>query len=84
MQDGTWKVAEIAGSRVETEDGVFVGILEDVFGTGANDVFVVQNGEQEVLVPALKTVVLSVSLSEKKITVRFPKGLDEIYAPKKA
>ena len=84
MENATWKVAELAGSRVETEDGKLVGILKDVFGTGANDVFIVQNGDQEVLVPALKTVVLDVSLSEKKITVRMPKGLEEIYAPKKA
>ena len=84
MENATWKVAEIAGSRVETEEGVFVGVLKDVFGTGANDVFVVQNGEQEVLIPALKSVILKVSLSEKKITVRLPKGLEDIYAPKKA
>ncbi len=82
MQNGTWKVSELAGSRVETEAGVFLGILKDVFGTGANDVFVVQNGSQEILVPALKTVVLEVSLSEKRIVVRLPKGLEEIYAPK--
>ena len=37
---------------------------------------------EEVLVPALKSVVLEISLSEKKIRVRMPKGLLEIYAPK--
>lgn len=83
MENATWKVADIAGSLVETEDGSFVGILKDVFGTGANDVFIVQKENQEILIPALKSVVLEVSLSEKKITVRLPKGLEEIYAPKK-
>lgn len=61
-----------------------MGILKDVFGTGANDVFVVQNGDQEILIPALKTVVLEVLLSEKKIKVRMPKGLMEIYVPEKS
>ena len=84
MENATWKVADLAGLEVVTEEGRLVGILKDVFGTGANDVFIVQNGEQEVLIPALKTVVLAVSLSEKKITVRLPPGLEEIYAPKKA
>ena len=56
----------------------------DVFGTKANDVFVVKNGEQEYLVPALKSVILDVLLSEKKITVRLPLGLKDIYEPPKA
>ncbi len=58
-----------------------MGVLEDVFGTAANDVFVVKNGDREYLIPALKTVVLEVLLSEKKITVRLPKGLKDIYEP---
>ena len=82
MQDGTWKVSEIAGSQVITEEGVFLGILKDVFGTGANDVFVVQKDSSEILIPSLKSVILDVSLSEKKIVVRLPRGLEEIYASK--
>ena len=66
-----------------TEEGEFLGVLEDVFGTHANDVFVVRNGEREYLVPALKSVVLEVSLSEKKIRVRLPQGLRDIYEPPK-
>ena len=84
MENETWKVQDLAGSQVESEDGRFIGVLQDVFGTGANDVFVVMNGDQEILVPALKSVVLKISLSEKKITVRLPNGLEELYAPKKA
>ena len=82
MQEGTWKVSQIAGFRVETEEGAFLGELKDVFGTGANDVFAVQRGAFEILIPALRSVVLDISLSEKKILVRLPKGLLEIYAAK--
>ena len=82
MQEGTWKVSEIAGFRVETEEGVFLGVLKDVFGTKANDVFVVRKDAEEILVPALKSIVLDISLSEKKILVRLPKGLADIYAPR--
>lgn len=62
-----------------TEEGEFLGVLKDVFGTQANDIFVVQNGEKEYLVPALKSVILEVLLSEKKITVRLPQGLRDVY-----
>lgn len=79
-----WKVAEIAGFQVETEEGFLLGYLKDVFATGANDVFVVVLGNEEVLVPALKSVVLDVSLEKRKIVVRLPAGLREIYAPKGA
>lgn len=79
--EGTWKVSEIAGFVVETEEGEALGVLKDVFGTGANDVFVVVDGTHEILVPALKSIVLKVLLSEKKIIVRLPKGLREVYAP---
>ena len=79
----TWKVSDIAGSRVETEAGELLGILKDVLGTGANDVFVVAGETDEILVPALKSVVLSVSAEAKKIVVRLPLGLKEIYETKK-
>ena len=83
MAEPSWKVSEIAGCEVETEEGERLGVLSDVFGTRANDVFVVKDGEREVLIPALKRVVLNISLSEKKITVRLPKGWREIYVPTK-
>ena len=66
-----------------TEEGDFLGLLKDVFGTSANDVFVVKNGEREYLIPALQSVILEVLLSEKKITVRLPQGLRDIYEPQK-
>ena len=77
-----WKVTELAGSRVETEEGSFLGLLKDVLPTKANDVFVIAKEDQEILIPALKSVVLKVSPEEKRITVRLPKGLEEIYASK--
>ncbi|OGR83476.1 MAG: hypothetical protein A2902_05320 [Elusimicrobia bacterium RIFCSPLOWO2_01_FULL_64_13] len=75
-----WKVSELAGSRVETTDGMFLGLLTDVIPTGANDVFVVRDEDREVLIPALKTVVVEVSIQDKKIVVKPPPGLLEIYA----
>ncbi len=80
----TWKVSSIAGSRVETESGEFLGELADVLPTGANDVFVVRKGNEEMLIPATKSVVLEILVQEKRIRVRLPEGLREIYAPPKS
>lgn len=78
-----WKVSELVGSEIETENGACLGVLKDVLPTGANDVFVVRKQERdmerEILIPALKSVVLHISLAEKKIIVRLPTGLEEIY-----
>ena len=80
MESPTWKVRDLAGSRVETADGVYLGDLCDVLPSKANDVFVVRNDREEILIPALKKVVLQISVAEKKIVVQLPPGLLEIYA----
>ena len=80
--DASWKVSELAGSQVVTETGIFIGQLSDVLPTGANDVFVVRKENDEILIPALKSVVLNVSVDEKRIVVKLPVGLEAIYAPK--
>lgn len=73
----TYRVAELAGCRVLTVEGEDLGPLMDVLPTGGNDVFVVGEGKKEILVPALKTVVLSIDLEKRVITVSLPKGLRE-------
>lgn len=58
--------------------GRLLGKIEQVMVTGANDVFVVKDeGEREILLPALKSVVLQVDLAGKRMTVRIPPGLLE-------
>ncbi len=63
---------------METVEGEFLGIFKDVIATRANDIFVVQ-GTKEYLIPALKTVVLEINLTEKLIKVKLPAGLRDIY-----
>lgn len=77
-----WKVADIAGSEVIDQSGAALGILEDVLPSGANDVWVVRSPslpKGEMLIPALKSVVVSVDPEHKKIVVNLPPGLKEIY-----
>ncbi len=72
-------VRDLDGCEVVTEEGEPLGILKDVYPTGANDVFAVRRGEREMLIPALKEVVLSIDTAAKKIKVRLPPGLRQIY-----
>ncbi len=66
---------DLIGLQVETEDGQTLGQISDILATGANDVYVVTGGEREVLVPALRDVVLSVDLGTGRVVVRLPEGL---------
>lgn len=74
-----YRVGDLDGCEVVTESGERLGILKDVYPTGSNDVFVVREGERELLIPALKAVVLSIDIGARSIVVRLPPGLREIY-----
>ena len=70
-----YQVRDLAGCRVVTTEGEELGELVDVLPTGANDVFVVGRGKEEILIPALKTVVLRIDLEARVLTVQLPVGL---------
>jgi 16S rRNA processing protein RimM len=74
-----YSVAALDGCAVQTEEGETLGLLRDVFSNGANDIFVVRGAAREYLIPALKTVVMGVDLAARRITVRLPAGLREVY-----
>lgn len=62
------------------QNDVLIGKLEDVISTGSNDVYVVsREGKKDLLIPALKTVVLNIDIENEKIDVKLPNGLLEIY-----
>jgi 16S rRNA processing protein RimM len=77
-----YKVSDLAGSQVLTPEGELLGILTDVLPSGGNDIFVVQQGERELLIPALKQVVRSIDVPGKRMEVVLPNGLREIYEKK--
>ena len=72
---GRWYWCDLIGLEVYQVDGSYLGRIENLFETGSNDVFVVKKGETEILIPVIESVVCSVDLEEKKITVDLPEGL---------
>jgi len=68
---------QLVGCRVVTEDGRELGVLEDVWSTGANPVYVVR-GARELLLPAHPGVVKRVDLAAGLITVVPPAGIEEL------
>ncbi len=66
---------DIIGLEVWTTQGALVGKVSEILSTGSNDVYVVQSGGKEVLVPAVKDVVKEIDLSKKRITIEAIEGL---------
>jgi len=62
--------ADLVGLEVYTETGQYLGIIETLFETGSNDVLVVQDQENEYLIPYIvDEVVLTVDLVTNRMTV---------------
>jgi len=57
------------GCRLVGHKGREIGRLKDILQPGAQDVYVVTTLEGEMLIPALRHVILSVDTEEKLITV---------------
>jgi len=66
---------QLIGLTVKTEEGIFLGRLEEIFPTGSNDVFVVRKNGQEILLPATDEVVVQVDLEKKIMIVRPLEGM---------
>ena len=66
---------DLIGLRVETEDGQVLGVLEGIFPTGSNDVFVCRAQGRELLLPAIAEVIRSVDIAAGRVVVRLLKGL---------
>ena len=66
---------EAIGCEVATTDGRRLGVIEEVIATGANDVWVVRDGNVEVLVPVIENVVKSIDLGTRRMVVEAVPGL---------
>lgn len=62
-------IDELRGMQVQDTEGTDLGTVYDVIQTGANDVYWIQEPKQ-LLIPAMKTIVVSVDLEADLITIR--------------
>ncbi|MGI6412380.1 MAG: ribosome maturation factor RimM [Syntrophomonadaceae bacterium] len=78
LPEGYYYYFELEGLAVYDEEIGFLGYLQEVLETGANEVYVI-NSEQfgEVLIPAIKDVILNVDLEKKMMKIRLLPGLIE-------
>ena len=76
LPEGTYFIADLIGLDVYSDENELLGKLEDIFNSGANDVYVVKdkNGKQ-ILLPGIPDVIKEIDLEQEKIVVHLLKGL---------
>jgi 16S rRNA processing protein RimM len=68
-------ICDLIGLKVY-EEKRYLGELTDVLQTGANDVYIVKNNDKEILLPAIKDVILNIDIERKTVKVKLLEGLE--------
>ncbi len=77
LPESTYYHYQLIDLEVYTHEGERLGAVREILATGANDVYVVDRaGARDLLVPALKDVVVCVDLAANRMIVRLPEGLE--------
>ena len=71
LEEGRYYIKDLIGFEVITDEGKVLGKLDDIFNTGANDIYQVG----EILLPGIDEVIKEIDKEKKKITVHIIKGL---------
>ena len=77
LPEGEYYRFEIEGLVVLDEEGRPYGVIKEIIPTGSNDIYVVQNGEQEWMLPMIDSVVKSIDLEQGKLIFHRIEGLIE-------
>jgi 16S rRNA processing protein RimM len=75
LEEGEHYHFQIIGLEVETDEGEHLGQIVDVLETRANDVYIVQGPEGELLVPAIDDVVLDLDSKARRMVIHVLPGM---------
>jgi 16S rRNA processing protein RimM len=74
LDDAYWE-HQVVGLEVSTEQGRVLGRVREVLHNPANDIWVVENGGEEILLPAIREVVTEVDVEGGRVVIREAPGL---------
>jgi 16S rRNA processing protein RimM len=78
LEEDQYYEHQILGLQVRTISGESLGEIVEIIYTGANEVYVIEGpdpGQPQILIPAIKDVVLEVDLESGHLLVELPEGL---------
>lgn len=79
LPDGMHYIVDLIGLEVyDEENGEKIGVIADVFNTGANDVYdVKREGKKNLLLPVIDECVRNIDIENNRVTVHMMEGLDD-------
>lgn len=78
LPEGAYYIVDLIGLNVINEDGEKIGVIADVFNTGANDIYdVKREGKKNLLLPVIDEVILETDIEGGKVVVYVMEGLDD-------
>ena len=77
LPEGEYYRFQIKGLSAYDQNGRYFGRVEDIIETGSNDVYVVRDGDKEILIPMIDWVVKNIDIHEKKLIFDNVEGLIE-------
>jgi 16S rRNA processing protein RimM len=75
LPEGRYYWDEIEGLQVYTTSGALLGEITEILQTGSNDVYCIKGAKEEILIPALKDVIKTIDLEQRKMVIEAPPGL---------
>lgn len=75
LEENEYYYYQIEGLQVVTVEGEVLGKVTEILATGANDVYVVQGEQGEILLPAIEDVIVEVNLEQGIMRVNLLEGL---------
>ena len=76
LPKNTYFIADLLGLTVYTDENILLGKVEDIYNSGANDIYVIKSDDgKQILLPAIKEVIKQIDLEQEKIMVHLIKGL---------
>ena len=80
--DETYDHKDLIGLDVVTETGELIGPVVDILPGAANDNLIVRSGSEEILIPFIGPVIMSIDLAARQITIDAIDGLLDLNEKK--
>ena len=76
LPEDTYFIADLIGIDVYTDEGTFLGKVDDIYNNKSNDVYVIKDelGKQ-IILPGIKEVIKQIDIENEKIIVHLIEGL---------
>jgi len=78
LSEGGYYFHQLIGCKVYEND-ILIGEVQSIIDLNGNELLVIQEGEKEILIPMKDEILMMVDVSNKKIEVKLPDGLLDLY-----